>query len=109
MSRRFFELILAVKRKCQRNEEEIQEELGLSQAEFNALIVLEEGRRSGCAFERMAVASRGSRVLDPLVTDGYVKMYGSAAQGHCDFVDAPRRANSGVDHTGRVNGVFAVI
>lgn len=76
MSRRFFELILAVKRKCQRNEEEIQEELGLSQAEFNALIVLDEGQEvSGCAFaERMALSpSRGSRVLDLLVTDGYVK------------------------------------
>jgi DNA-binding MarR family transcriptional regulator len=76
MSRRFFELILALKRKCQRNEEEIQEELGLSQAEFNALVVLDEGQEvSGCAFaERMALSpSRGSRVLDKLVTDGYAK------------------------------------
>ncbi len=76
MSRRFFELILAVKRKCQRNEDLIREELGLSQAEFNALIVLEDGQEiSGCALaERMALSpSRGSRVLDVLVTDGYVK------------------------------------
>ncbi len=76
MSRRFFELILALKRRCQKNEEEIQEELGLSQAEFNALIVLDEGQEvSGCAFaERMALSpSRGSRVLDLLVKDGYVK------------------------------------
>jgi DNA-binding MarR family transcriptional regulator len=83
MSRRFFELILALKRKCQRNEEEIQEQLGLSQAEFNALIVLDEGQEvSGCAFaERMALSpSRGSRVLELLVTDGYVK----AAPGSAD-------------------------
>jgi DNA-binding MarR family transcriptional regulator len=76
MSRRFFELILALKRKCQTNEEEIQEELGLSQAEFHALIVLDDGQEvSGCAFaERMALSpSRGSRVLDLLVSDGYVK------------------------------------
>ncbi len=82
MSRRFFELILALKRKCQRNEEEIQEEVGLSQAEFNALIVLDEGQEvSGCAFaERMALsASRGSRVLDLLVTDGYLKTAAAAA------------------------------
>jgi DNA-binding MarR family transcriptional regulator len=82
MSRRFFELILALKRKCQRNEEEIQEELGLSQAEFNALIVLDEGQEvSGCAFaERMALSpSRGSRVLDKLVTDGYVKTTAGSA------------------------------
>jgi DNA-binding MarR family transcriptional regulator len=76
MSRRFFELILALKRKCQKNEEEIQEQLGLSQAEFHALIVLDDGQEvSGCAFaERMALSpSRGSRVLDLLVRDGYVK------------------------------------
>jgi DNA-binding MarR family transcriptional regulator len=82
MSRRFFDLILALKRKCQRNEEEIQEELGLSQAEFNALIVLDEGQEvSGCEFaERMALSpSRGSRVLNRLVADGYVKTLTGAA------------------------------
>ncbi len=82
MSRRFFELILAIKRKCQRNEDQIQAELELSQAEFNALIVLDEGQEvSGCAFaERMALSpSRGSRVLDKLVTDGYVKTAAGSA------------------------------
>ena len=82
MSRPFFELILAIKRKCQRNEEEIQGELGLSRAEFNALIVLEEGQEiSGCELaERMALSpSRGSRVLDLLVTDGYVKTAAGSA------------------------------
>lgn len=76
MSKRLFELILAVKRKCQRNEEQIQEELGLSQAQFSALIVLEDGQEiSGSEFaERMALSpSRGSRVLDTLVVDGYAK------------------------------------
>lgn len=76
MSGRLFELILAVRRKCQRNEEQIQAELGLSQAQFNALIVLEEGQEiSGSALaERMALSpSRASRVLNTLVTDGYVK------------------------------------
>lgn len=74
MSGRLFELILVVKRKCQGNEERIQDELGLSQAEFNALIVLDEGQEiSGCEFaERMALSpSRGSRVLNRLVSDGY--------------------------------------
>ncbi len=76
MSERLFELILAVKRKCQGSEEQIQEELGLSQAEFNALIVLDDRQEaSGCEFaERMALSpSRGSRVLNKLVTAGYVK------------------------------------
>lgn len=76
MGERLFELILAVKRKCQGNEEQVQEELGLSQAEFNALIVLDDQQEvSGCEFaKRMALSpSRGSRVLNKLVIDGYVK------------------------------------
>ena len=78
MDRRFFELILAVKRKCQGTEEQIQEELGLSQAEFNGLIVLDDRQAiSGNEFaERMALSpSRGSRVLNKLVTDGYVQTH----------------------------------
>lgn len=78
MGRRLFELILAVKRKCQRNEEQIQEELGLSQGQFHGLIVLNDGREvTGGEFaERMALSpSRGSRVLDTLVMDGYVETH----------------------------------
>ncbi|MBN2128524.1 MAG: winged helix DNA-binding protein [Sedimentisphaerales bacterium] len=76
MSKRLFELILAIKYRCQGNEEQIQEEMGLSQAEFNGLIVLDEDRvMSGCAFATgMGLSpSRGSRVLSKLVTNGYVK------------------------------------
>ncbi len=77
MGEHLFELILAVTRKCQRNEEKIQEELGLSQAQFNALIVLDEGQEiSGCEFAKRMVLSpsRGSRVLNTLVAGGYVKV-----------------------------------
>jgi len=76
MSRRLFELILAVRRKCQGSEERIQRELGLSPAEFNALTVMDDvGEITGCEFAKEMVLSpsRGSRVLDRLVTDGYVK------------------------------------
>lgn len=76
MGRRLFELILAVKRKCQGTEEQIQAELGLSPAQFHGLIVLDDGQEiTGCDFAgRMALSpSRGSRVLNTLVTDGYVK------------------------------------
>jgi DNA-binding MarR family transcriptional regulator len=80
MSERLFELILAVKRKCQGNEDRIQDELGLSQAQFNGLIVLDEGQAvSGGEFaERMALSvSRGSRVLTKLAKDGYVEAQAS--------------------------------
>ncbi len=77
MSERLFELILAVKRKCQSNEERIQDELGLSQAQFNGLIVLDAGGAlAGGEFaRRMALSvSRGSRVLTALAVDGYVQV-----------------------------------
>ncbi len=80
MGERLFELILAVKRKCQGNEERIQDELGLSQAQFNGLIVLDEGAAlAGGEFaQRMALSvSRGSRVLAALAAEGYVKAQAS--------------------------------
>jgi DNA-binding MarR family transcriptional regulator len=76
MSRHLFELILSIKRKCQSNEEEIQDELGLSQAEFNGLIVLKPGQKilGFDLADRMGLSpSRGSRVLNKLVNEGYVK------------------------------------
>jgi len=75
MSRRLFELILAIKRKCQCSEEKIQTQLGLTAAQFHSLIVLEEGVEiPGAEFaRRMGLSpSRGSRVLNSLVTSGFV-------------------------------------
>ncbi len=82
MSRCLFEVILAVKRKCQSNEEQIQEELGLSQAEFQGLLVLAgAAEMTGCEFaRRMGLSpSRASRVLDKLVIDGYATRRSDAA------------------------------
>jgi DNA-binding MarR family transcriptional regulator len=76
MNRCLFELILAIKRKCQCNEEQIQRELGLSAAEFHGLMVLDEGREllGGQFAEQMGLSpSRGSRVLNNLVENGFVK------------------------------------
>jgi DNA-binding MarR family transcriptional regulator len=73
MDQEFFKLILAVKRKCQGKEEEICRSLGLSQAEFHALLVL-DGRQEmlgGEFSERMGLSpSRGSRVLTRLMSSG---------------------------------------
>jgi len=76
MSRKLFELILSIKRKCVSNEEKIQHELNLSQAEFNGLLALKpEEPISGNAFaDRLSLSpSRGSRVLNKLTTKGYVQ------------------------------------
>ena len=74
MSRCLFEVILAVKRKCQCNEDEIREELGLSQAEFQGLLALADAEEmTGCEFARLMglSPSRASRVVDRLVSGGY--------------------------------------
>lgn len=75
MSRRFFELILSIKRKCQCNEEQIQEQLGLTSAQLHGLIALDAGTEiGGCEFaRRMGLSvSRGSRVLSSLTNAGYI-------------------------------------
>ncbi|MBN1360584.1 MAG: MarR family transcriptional regulator [Sedimentisphaerales bacterium] len=77
MSRCLFELILAIKRKCLCNEEQIEVDLGLSAAEFHGLMALDNGQGmlGGQFAERMGLSpSRGSRVLNKLVTDGLVQV-----------------------------------
>ena len=56
MGGRLFQLILAIKCKCQSREEQIQAELGLSPAEFNGLMALEADQKtSGCAVKGQGV------------------------------------------------------
>ena len=89
MKRHLFELILAIKHKCQGNEEQIQAELGLSPAEFNALVVLEGGAPvPGCEFaRRMGLSpSRGSRVLNTLVTHGYASTQPSPSDRRASLI-----------------------
>ncbi|MBN2105732.1 winged helix-turn-helix transcriptional regulator [bacterium] len=74
-NRQLFELILSLKRKCQAREEVIQQDLGISQAEFNGLIVLNDDEKiEGHIFaERMGLSpSRSSRVLSKLNTKTFV-------------------------------------
>lgn len=75
MERKLFELVLSIKRKCQANEDVIQNDLGISQAEFNALLVLnpDEEIFGNTLAERMSLSpSRSSRVLAKLTNNGYV-------------------------------------
>ncbi|NQT25374.1 MarR family transcriptional regulator [candidate division KSB1 bacterium] len=75
MSMQLFELILAIKRKCQSSEYQIQKDLGLSPAIFGALLVLQpdETILVNELAERMALSpSRSSRVLTKLMEKKYV-------------------------------------
>lgn len=75
MSQALFELILAIKRKCQSIEEGIRKDMGITHAEFNALLVLNPGEQinGNELADRMVLSpSRSSRVLSNLMNHGYV-------------------------------------
>ncbi|MBC7186443.1 MAG: MarR family transcriptional regulator [Calditrichaeota bacterium] len=77
MEKRLFELIMAVSAKCWATEQKIMDQLALSPAEFNALLIMEEGEAlPACELSaKMGLSpSRGSRVIDRLAKQGYVSV-----------------------------------
>ncbi|UCD06027.1 MAG: MarR family transcriptional regulator [candidate division WOR-3 bacterium] len=76
MSKKLFELIVMLMKKCQLTETRIRNEFGLSVAEYNALLTIGRDEKMLCnAFsEKMGIsASRGSRIIDRLTKKGFVK------------------------------------
>ncbi|MGQ9559814.1 MAG: MarR family winged helix-turn-helix transcriptional regulator [Candidatus Oleimicrobiaceae bacterium] len=75
MEKRLFELIMTVSAKCWATEQKIMDQLSLSPAEFNGLLILKDGEALP-AFELSAKMrlspSRGSRVINRLARQGYV-------------------------------------
>ena len=77
MEKRFFELIMQIRKKCLQTEEKIRSELGLTPGEFNGLLSIEAGERVlGAAFsQRMGLSpSRGSRVISRMLENGYIEL-----------------------------------
>ena len=75
MAKHFYELILLIKQKCQQNENEIMDQLEISQAEFNAFLVLREQEeiQGNEMAERMNLSpSRSSRVINTMVKKKYI-------------------------------------
>lgn len=76
MSKKLFDLITVLMKKCQLTETKIRNEFGLSAAEYNALLTIRYDEKMLCnAFsEKMGLsASRGSRIIDRLTKKGFVK------------------------------------
>jgi len=76
MSKKLYELIISIRKKCLRNEENVRTELNLTPAEFQSLLVIEpEEKILGHIFsQRMCLSpSRGSRVISRLMKDGFVE------------------------------------
>jgi DNA-binding MarR family transcriptional regulator len=82
MSKKMFELIITLMKKCQLTEGRIRKDFGLSTAEYNGLLAINKNEKMLCrTFSRkMGLStSRGSRVIDRLSRKGYLK--GEAVPG----------------------------
>ena len=69
-------LIFDLKLSCLAKEEKIREELNLSPAEYKGILTIEPGSSLPCSKLSKAMGlsvSRGSRVIDKLIKNGYLK------------------------------------
>ena len=76
MSKKLFELIIMLMKKCQLTEEKIRNEFGLSMAEYNGLLAIDHGEKTLCQTfsKKMGLSpSRGSRIIDRLTKKGLLK------------------------------------
>jgi MarR family transcriptional regulator, organic hydroperoxide resistance regulator len=72
---RVIDLIFSLKSGCFGKEEDIQKKLNLSPSEFNGLLILTNDNSIPCSLfsKKMGLSvSRGSRVIDKLIQNGYV-------------------------------------
>ena len=76
MSKKMFELIITLMKKCQLTEEKIRKDFGLSTAEYNGLLAINKNEKMLCRTfsDKMGLSkSRGSRVIERLTRKGYLK------------------------------------
>jgi DNA-binding MarR family transcriptional regulator len=76
MSKKMFELIITLMKKCQLTEEKIRQDFGLSTAEYNGLLAINANEKMLCrtfSIKMGLSTSRGSRVIDRLTRKGYLK------------------------------------
>lgn len=97
------DLIYRLKAGCIASEMRIMEEIGLSPAEYNGIAAINPGERiSGSAVSRkmQLSPSRGSRVIDKMVKNGYlVRENDEADRRKCTVTLAPK----GIDIKGKID------
>ncbi len=72
---KIIDILADIQNKCRAKEDEIRESLGLSLAEYKALLCIKIGEKITCHefSERMGLSlSRGSRVIDKLFQQGFI-------------------------------------
>jgi DNA-binding MarR family transcriptional regulator len=76
MDKSIVELIFELKFACMSKELSIREKLGLSPAEYRGILSMQPGKAVSCMQLSNAMGlskSRGSRVVDKLINNGYLK------------------------------------
>jgi DNA-binding MarR family transcriptional regulator len=76
MNRSIVEMIFELKFACMSKEESIREKLDISPAEYRGILSLQPGKAVSCMQLSNAMGlskSRGSRVVDKLIANGYLK------------------------------------
>ncbi|MBL8007581.1 MAG: winged helix DNA-binding protein [Ignavibacteria bacterium] len=106
MKQSIVNLIFQLKSVCLSKEENIREELGLSPAEFRGIITLvPDSEVNGSILSRkMGLSvSRGSRVIDKLIENGYLKYSRSSEDKRAITVSL---TDKGISVQRRINQIF---
>ncbi len=73
--KKIIDILTEIQNKCRAKEDDIRENLGLSLAEYKALLCLKIGEKINCHefSERMGLSlSRGSRIIEKLFQQGFI-------------------------------------
>lgn len=90
---RILEAITLLKNSCILNDERIRNDIKLSPAEFNGIISLDKGEKVTCQSlsGKMGLSvSRGSRVINKLLTKGYFKEEKLKNDKRCSMISLTR-------------------
>jgi DNA-binding MarR family transcriptional regulator len=83
---RLIDLVIALKHSCMMKEDSIREEFSLSPAEYRGILSISSGEAvtAGEISAKMGLSvSRGSRVIEKLTKNGYLKRTGDSSDRRC--------------------------
>ena len=98
MTNRIVDCIINLKNKCASKEEEIRKEYSLSPAEYNGLLSINNNESLKCnqLSKKMDLSvSRGSRVIEKLMKNGYLKQESSKTDRRISIISlTPKGCNA---------------
>ncbi len=100
---RLIDLVIALKHSCMLKEDSIREEFSLSPAEYRGILAINpaEALTAGEISSKMGLSvSRGSRVIEKLTKNGYLKRTGDSNDRRClkiALADKGQKVRSKID------------